>query len=167
MVSPQFRECLLDVYLAVHAAEAVFEVMLVRAQGAEQRYVLSTLLQGETEAKVVMRPLLSRLGLPITDSEGTSVGGAAAANQLSALPWTDRFDALGDMIRATYLPRYLELATLVTPEEDAEAAAIARFIGEHERAVLQLADNVAQGVPDPAAPLAALLHFPLVRPTLM
>ncbi|NML94113.1 hypothetical protein [Novosphingobium olei] len=167
MVSARFKECLLDVYLSVYAAEAVFEVMLVRAQDGEQRYILSTLLQAETEAKVVMRPLLTRLGLPITDSEGTSVGGAAAANQLSSLPWTDRFDALGDMIRATYLPRYLELATLVTPEEDAEAAAIARFMGEHEQAVLQVADNVVQGVPDPAAPLAALLHFPLVRPTLM
>ena len=79
----------------------------------------------------------------------------------------DRFDALGDMIRATYLPRYLELATLVTPEEDPQAATIARFMAEHERALLQLADNVVQGAPDPAAPVAALLHFPLVRPTLM
>jgi hypothetical protein len=57
------------------------------------------------------------------------------------------------------------LATLVSDEEDAEAARIARFMGDHERALVALSDNVAQGVDNPAAPAAAILHFPLVRPS--
>jgi hypothetical protein len=42
---------------------------------------------------------------------------------------------------------------------------IAAFMGEHERAVIALANNVVNGTPDPVAPLAALLRSPLPRPS--
>jgi len=164
MVSSLFRDCLLDVYLGEHAGEAAFEIMLAKAEDNEQRYVLGSLLQAETEGKALMRPLISRLGLPLLDVDGTSAGGAAAAEQINALPWQERFIALGEVVRTNYLPRYEELATLVSADEDAEAARIAQFMGDHERALVALADNVANGVANPAAPIAAILHFPLARP---
>lgn len=163
MVSHVFRECLLDVYLGEHAGEAAFEAMLSGAEDDEQRYVVGTLLQGETEGKVLMRPLLSRLGLPLLDLGNMAAGGASAGQQLSQLPWRERFGALAEVVRNNYLPRYEELATLVSAEEDAEAARIARFMGDHERALIAVAENVMQGIPDPAAPFAAILHFPLAR----
>jgi hypothetical protein len=83
---------------------------------------------------------------------------------LSNLPWVERFVALRSLVEANYLPRYVELATLVSVEEDREAARIAAFMGAHERALVKLAANVISGHDDPAAPVAALLHFPLPRP---
>lgn len=164
MVSSLFRECLMDVYFGEHAGEAAFEAMFTGAEDEEQRYVLGTLLQFETEGKALMRPLISRLGLPLFDAARSSAGGASAGEQLNALPWRDRFAALGDVVRTNYLPRYQELATLVAPDEDTEAERIARFMGDHERALVALADNIVQGVENPAAPVVALLHFPLARP---
>lgn len=164
MVSSKFQDCLQDVYFGEHAGEAAFEVMLARAEDTEQHYVLGTLLQAETEGKALMRPLVSRLGLPLLDQGGSSAGGASAAEQLNALPWRDRFAALAETVRTNYLPRYEELASLVTHDEDPEAAKIADFMGIHERTLIAVSENIVKGVADPAAPLAAILHFPLARP---
>ena len=164
MVSSLFRECLMDVYLGEHSGEAAFEVMLAAAENDEQRYVLGTLLQAETEGKAIMRPLISRLGLPLLDENAIGSEGIAAAESLNALPWRERFASMSEFVKANYLARYEELASLVTAEEDPEAAKIAAFMGDHERALIALSDNVANGVEDAAAPVAAILHFPIQRP---
>ncbi|MEE4361141.1 MAG: hypothetical protein V2I63_06410 [Pseudomonadales bacterium] len=83
---------------------------------------------------------------------------------MNSLPWAERFGAMRDLVTAHYLPRYEELASLVSADEDPEAARIAAFMGGHERALLTLAENVVAGVDDPAAPVVRLLHFPLPRP---
>jgi hypothetical protein len=163
MVSKLFRECLMDVYIA-ERGEAAFEVMLSHAEDDEQRYIFGTLLQAETEGKALMRPLISRLGLSLLDPGNTRAETAAAVAAFKELPWRERFVLLGESVRTTYLPRYEELATLVSADEDAQAAKIAQFMGDHERALLALANNVVGGVADPAAPVAAILHFPLMRP---
>ena len=164
MVSQLFRECLMDVYLGEHTGETAFELMLGAAEDDEQRYVLGTLLQAETEGKALMRPLVSRLGLPLFSESSADSDGVAAAEDLNALPWRERFATMNEFVKANYLARYEELATLVSLEEDAEAAKIAQFMGDHERALVALSDNVANGIDDPAAPVAAILHFPLSRP---
>jgi hypothetical protein len=164
MVSKLFRECLMDVYIAEHGGEAAFEVMLSHAEDDEQRYIFGTLLQAETEGKALMRPLISRLGLSLLDPGNTRAETGAAVAAFKELPWRERFVLLGESVRTTYLPRYEELATLVSADEDSQAAKIAQFMGDHERALLALANNVVGGVADPAAPVAAILHFPLMRP---
>ena len=164
MVTKAFRECLIDVYRGEVAGEAVFESMLGIAEGAEQQYVIGSMLQLETEGKAIIRPLLMRLGLSmLEDPEGRAAGSAGGA-QLNGLPWVERFAVVHETVRSNYLPRYLELATLVSPDEDREAARIAAFMGSHERAILASAANVMAGTADPVAPLVALLHFPLPRP---
>ncbi len=154
----------MDVYLGEHSGEAAFEVMLGAAEDDEQRYVLGTLLQAETEGKALMRPHIARLGLPLFDKSAVGSDGIAAAESLNALPWRERFASMNEFVKANFLARYEELASLVSADEDAEAAKIAQFMGDHERALIALGDNVAQGIDDPAAPVAAILHFPLPRP---
>jgi hypothetical protein len=164
MVTKAFRECLIDVYRGEVAGEAAFESMLGIADGAEQQYVVGSLLQFETEGKAIIRPLLMRLGLSMLEDPEGRAGGAAGGAQLNALPWVERFAILQEMVKANYLPRYLELATLVSRDDDPEAARVAAFMGLHEQAVVALAGNVMAGTADPVAPIAALLHFPLPRP---
>ena len=62
MVSQRFLDALLHVYHGEQFGEAVFETLLPQAEDEEQRYVLGTLLQLESEGKAVMRPMLSKLG---------------------------------------------------------------------------------------------------------
>jgi len=164
MISGLFKECLTDVYHGELAGEAAFGHMLGSAESAEQSYIMGTLFQFETEGKAILRPLLTRCGLPIQEDDEARAGGKSASEQMSALPWSERFAALHDLVKANYLPRYEELATLVSAEEDPEAARIAAFMGEHERALIALSANIVAGRSDPAAPVAALLHFPLPQP---
>ena len=162
MVTKAFQECLIDVYRGEVTGEAAFESMLGGADGVQETYVVGSLLQLETEGKAIIRPLLMRFGLSLIDPEGRAAG-AAGGEQLGSLAWVERFVALRDLVQATYLPRYLELATLVSPEDDHEAARVAAFMGTHERAVLEVAENIIAGHADPVGPVAALLHFPLHR----
>ncbi|HVM97813.1 MAG TPA: hypothetical protein VMT89_15565 [Candidatus Acidoferrales bacterium] len=164
MVTKAFCECLIDVYHGEVSGEGFFSGLLGAAEDVDQRYVAGSMLQFETEGKAIMRPLLMRLGLTILEDPEIRGGGAAAADALNAFPWGERFAALRNVVESTYLPRYLELATLVHADEDPEAARIATFMGTHERAVVSVGENVLLGRPDPVAPIAALLHFRLPRP---
>ena len=49
----------------------------------------------------------------------------------------------------------------VNPEEDPEAAELAEFAGAHERVILEVCENVVNGVLNPASPLDDFLHFPI------
>ena len=138
MVTKAFHECLIDVYRGEVSGEAAFESMLGTADGVQQQYVMGSLVQFETEGKAIIRPLLMRLGLSmLEDSEGRAAGAAGGA-QLGSLPWVERFAALRGLVEVNYLPRYLELGTLVSAEEDREAARIAAFMADararHRRA---------------------------------
>ena len=164
MATKEFQECLVDVYRGELTGEVAFERMLASAETDEQRYILGTMLQFETEGKAIIRPLLMRFGLPMLDAPDGRSDGAAASTQMNRLPWLERFGTMREIVKSNYLPRYEELATFITPEEDPEAARIASFMGDHERALVQLADNIISGAPNPAAPVAKLLHFPLPNP---
>ena len=163
MANQEFVECLSQVYQDEVTGEVVFETALSQAESAEQEYILGTILQFETEGKAMLRPLLSKFGLSLVEDDAAKEAAAAAAGQMNALTWTERFAAIRDIVKGTYLPRYEELATLVSEKEDTETARIAAFMGRHERAILELAENIVAGRPDPAAPVAALLHFPLPK----
>src|SRR5262249_3282948 len=77
-----------------------------------------------------------------------------------SLPWVERFVTLRSLVEANYLPRYLELGTLVSAEEDREAARIAAFMAGHERAGVERAGNVISGKGHPAAPGRGRLALP-------
>ena len=164
MVSQIFSEALLSVYHGEQFGEAVFESLLPEAENQEQSYILGSLLQLESEGKAVMRPVLTRLGLPLDENPDSRPRGLASAHALKEMPWRDMFAAMANGIRAKGLPQYEELATLVSAEEDGEAYELANFMGQHERAVLAVAENIAAGRLNPMAPVIEILHFPLTRP---
>ncbi len=161
MVSKVFLECLSDVYHDEQTGEAAFEAMLAIAEDDQQRYILASLMQLETEGKAIIRPTLMKYGISLMETPEVRTTASAAAGEINQLPWTERFGALADMVKNVYLPRYEELASLVTAEEDPEAFRIAQFMGDHERALVAASEKVATGQSDPMEPVVALLHFPL------
>lgn len=164
MVAKAFTECLADIYRGEVIGEAAFGGMLEVAADIQQRYILGSLLQLETEGKAIVRPLLLRLGLSLVESGEGRAAGLGAAARLNALPWSERFAALQEALRSKYLPRYLELSTLVAPDEDPEAARIAAFMARHEQALLAVAENIVSGKQNPVEPIVGLMHFPLPQP---
>lgn len=164
MVSQIFKECLADIYRGEQVGEAIFEVALQTAKTPEQRYIMGSLLQLETEGKTLVRPMLMKLGVPIDIEPEARTEGESVGKQLLEMPWEMQFAAMADGIEKTFLAKYEELAKLVTEEEDPEAYKLATFMGAHERAILAAAQNVVAGKPDPAAPVVDLLHFPLSQP---
>jgi hypothetical protein len=164
MVSRIFSDALLSVYHGEQFGEAFFESLLPNAENEEQRYILGSLLQLESEGKAVMRPVLTKLGLPLDEDPDSRPRGLAGAQTLSEMPWRDMFAAMATGIRAKGLPQYEELTTLVSAEDDSEAYALANFMGAHERAVLAVAENIAGGKPNPIEPVIEILHFPLTKP---
>src|SRR5262245_66313468 len=122
MAAKEVPECAVDLARGEGAGEAAFEAMLGNADGVQQRYVIGSLLQFETEGKAIIRPLLMRLGLSMLEDAEGRAGGAAGGAHLGSLPWVERFVTLRSLVEANYLPRYLELGTLVSAEEDREAA---------------------------------------------
>lgn len=163
MVGQEFLEALADVYHGEQFGEAFFEALLPHAEDDEQRYILGSLLQLETEGKAVIRPVLTKLRLSLDEDPGSRPQGVKSAEALREMPWTEQFAAMAAGIRAKGLPQYEELVTLVGADEDPEAFALADFMGKHERAILAASENIAAKRPDPIAPVVEILHFPLIR----
>ncbi len=164
MVSQIFKDCLSYIYRGEQVGEALFEVAFQTAKTPEQRYIMGSLLQLETEGKTLIRPMLMKLGVPIDVQPEARSEGEWAGNQLIEMSWEEQFAAMADGIEKTFLAKYEELAKLVTEEEDPAAYKLATFMGAHERAILTAAQNVVAGTPDPVAPVVDLLHFPLLKP---
>lgn len=163
MVDRAFREALLDVYHGEQFGEAFFVELLPHAVDRDQRYILGSLLQLEAEGQAIMRPVMTKLELPLNEHPGVRPLGKTRAEMLRDMSWTDQFSAMAAGIRAKGLPKYEELATLVSEDEDPEAFALAAFMGKHERAILEASENIASGRPDPIAPVIEILHFPLIK----
>ena len=161
MPNQRFRDSLLAVYHGEQFGEAVFESMLEQAADDEQRFIIGTLLQLETEGKAIVRPVLSGFGLSLKQNPDARARGKAGAQSLQDMSWTEKFASMAASIRARGLPQYEELATLVSVDEDPIAYRLALFMGRHERAILEASENVASGRMDPMAPVIEVLHFPL------
>jgi len=165
MVSDAFKDSLLGVYHGEQFGEAFFATLLQHAENNEQHFILGALLQLETEGKAKVRPLLARLGLPLHDDAKSIARGVSWAQTMRDTPWAEKFAAMADGIKAHGLPQYEALADMVAADDDAEAHQVALFTGAHERVILQVCENIAAGAPDPAAPLATFLDFPLTPPS--
>lgn len=164
MISQEFSKALVGVYNGEQSGEAFFNRLLPTAENQMQSYILGSLLQLETEGKLVMRPLMLKLGLPLADNENAMAEGASAAQAMMDMSWTDKFVAIVSIIREHGLPQYEALAGMVSAEEEKAAHDLALFMGEHERVILAAAENMVAGKKDPMAPLAKFLNFPLVAP---
>ena len=159
-MNKKFKECLLEVYLGEQAGEMIFESLLTAAEDNNQRYIFSNMLQLETEGKAIMRPLLVKLGIPIEENKPLRNQGLKISESFEELSFKEQFENIYQSVKNYYLPLYEELSVLVD-EEDSEASYIANFMGEHERSILLVAENIIQDKQNPVQPIRDLLRFPL------
>ena len=158
---PRFKECLLEVYHAEQTGEIIFESMLKHAQNNEERFILGSMLQLETEAKAIMRPTLVDLGLPIEEEVSIRRQGIAIGESFKEIPFLELIQNIEQSVKNIYLPQYEELEALVT-EEDTEYFKLAKFMGDHERALLLSTENINNNCNKPMKPVTEMLRFPIL-----
>ena len=159
-MNKRFKECLLDVYHAEQTGEVIFESMLRYAQNKEERFILGSMLQLETEAKAIMRPSLVQLELPIEEEKLSREQGIIIGESFKEMPFAELMQNIENSVRNIYLPQYEELETLIT-EEDSDYFKLAKFMGDHERALLLSAENINSNFEDPMKPVTEMLRFPI------
>ena len=159
-MNKRFKECLLDVYHAEQTGEVIFESMLRYAQNKEERFILGSMLQLETEAKAIMRPSLVQLELPIEEEKLSREQGIIIGESFKEMPFAELMQNIEQSVRNIYLPQYEELETLIT-EEDSDYFKLAKFMGDHERALLLSAENINSNFDDPMKPVTEMLRFPI------
>ena len=159
-MNKRFKECLLDVYHAEQTGEVIFESMLRYAQNKEERFILGSMLQLETEAKAIMRPSLVQLELPIEEEKLSREQGIIIGERFKEIPLAELMQNIEQSVRNIYLPQYEELETLIT-EEDSDYFKLAKFMGDHERALLLSAENINNNFDDPMKPVTEMLRFPI------
>ena len=167
MISGEFKESLLNIYHGEQFGEAFYATLLAEAEDESEKVILAALLQLETEGKARVRPLIVKFGLPAYDNPDSIAGGVKTAKRLAKETWQSKFAAMVDIIKEQGLPEYEGLWEKVSPEEDPEAAELAKFVGAHERVILEVCENVVNWVPNPASPLDDFLNFPIGAHTLM
>ena len=161
MISGEFKESLLSIYHGEQFGEAFYATLLAETDDENEKVILAALLQLETEGKARIRPFIVKYGLPACDDSNSIAGGVKTARRLVNEAWRDKFAAMVDIIKEHGLPEYEGLWGKVTPEDDPEAAELAKFVGAHERIILLVCENVVNGVPNPTSPLNNFLHFPI------
>ena len=159
-MNKKFKECLLEVYHSEQIGEMIFEYLLKYAQNKEERYVYGSMLQFETEAKAVMRPLLLKLDLPMGEEIVSRERGIEIGLSLKEIPFKELMKDVEKSIENHYLPLYEELESLAD-EEEAEECFVSKFMGDHERALLLTARNFLLDKNDSIKPITSMLRFPL------
>ena len=126
----------------------------------KKRDIYGSMLQFETEAKAVMRPLLLKLDLPIGEEIVSRERGIEIGLSLKEVPFKELMKDVEKSIENHYLPLYEELENLAD-EEEAEECFVSKFMGDHERALLLTARNFLLDKDDSIKPITSMLRFPL------
>ena len=156
----KFKECRLEVYHAEQAGEAIFELMLQYANNDRERFIFGSMLQLETEAKAIMRPTLVKLELPIEENPISREQGIKVGEVFREMPFNELIENIYSSVKNIYLPQYAELETLIT-EDDKECFELAKFMGDHERALLMASDNIIKENEAFMEPVTKMLRFPI------
>ena len=159
-MNAKFKECLLEVYHAEQAGEAIFELMLQYANNDRERFIFGSMLQLETEAKAIMRPTLVKLELPIQENPISREQGIKVGEVFREMPFNELIENIYSSVKNIYLPQYAELETLIT-EDDKECFELAKFMGDHERALLVASDNIIKENEAFMEPVTEMLRFPI------
>ena len=126
----------------------------------KKRDIYGSMLQFETEAKAVMRPLLLKLDLPIGEEIVSRERGIEIGLSLKEVPFKELMKDVEKSIENHYLPLYEELESLADKER-AEECFVSKFMGDHERALLLTAQNFILDKDDSIKPITSMLRFPL------
>ncbi len=103
-MNKKFKECLLEVYHSEQTGEMIFEYLLKYAKNKEERYIYGSMLQFETEAKAVMRPLLRKLDLPMGEQIVSRERGIEIGLSLKEVPFKELMKDVEKSIENHYLP---------------------------------------------------------------
>ena len=154
-----YHEEILAAYRGEIAGEALFSRLLERQDDGPTRHVLACMLQLETETKLRLRQLLSRLGLPLAEQAADQQAGRQWADALRAqhgAAWPAAFA----LQVADYALRYDALRDQAHP---ADGGAL-DYLAAHEHALQRALEALAgQAALDAADVVCALLHYPPVR----
>ena len=76
------------------------------------------------------------------------------------MPFNELIENIYSSVKNIYLPQYAELETLIT-EDDKECFKLAKFMGDHERALLAASDNIIKENEAFMEPVTEMLRFPI------
>jgi hypothetical protein len=136
--------------------------MVKNAKNKDELFIFGSMLQLETEAKVIMRPTLVKLDLSIEENPISRNQGLQIGDSFKNIPFQELIRNIAKSVKNIYLPQYEELETLVT-EEDWECYRLAKFMGDHERALLLASENIINQVDKPMTPVTDILRFPILN----
>ena len=159
-MNSKFKECLLEVYHAEQTGEIIFESMVRYAKNPNESFVFGSMLQLETEAKAIMRPTLVKLELPILENPISREQGIKVGEVFREMPFNELIENIYTSVKNIYLPQYAELETLIT-EDEKEGFELGKFMGDHERALLEASDNIIKENEAFMEPVTEMLRFPI------
>ena len=160
-MNQKFKDCLLEVYHAEQAGEIIFESLVKNAKNRYELFIFGSMLQLETEAKAIMRPTLIKLDLSIEENPISRNQGLQIGESFKNIPFQELIENIAQSVKNIYLPQYEELAKLVT-EEDEDCYRLAKFMGDHERALLLASENILKHQEKPMMPVTDILRFPIL-----
>jgi hypothetical protein len=146
----------------LYAAEILGEALATRwldlASDPDEKYKLSLFLQLESEAKVRLRPLLARHGIPLVEDEALRSDGAAAAAEFASRPWPEAMATLAELA-LPYAQRFQALVDVAPPED----VPLVMFMVDHEQSVMRMAEREAAGESVMDRELLVMLSYPIPR----
>jgi hypothetical protein len=149
--SAAYLQGVAEVYRGEILGEALFSRLAALSASNDRCYQFSVLLQLESEAKVRLRPLLTRLGLSVVEDGAARREGEARAERISAQPWPQTLREWTPWIENA-IRDYQALAR-EAPAEDQEAL---EYMVRHEQV---LAAFLAGELAEQGASLAPVLNF--------
>jgi len=147
-----------ELYAAEILGEALATHWLDLASDPNEKYKLSLFLQLESEAKVRLRPLLARYGIPLVENEALRSEAAAEAAELASRPWREAMAMLAELA-LPYAERFEALLD-AAPREDVP---LVLFMVDHERSVMRMAEREAAGESVMDRELLVMLAYPIPR----
>jgi hypothetical protein len=125
--------------------EAVYSALCAKAETADERVRMATLLQLETETKAWLRPHALALGISIEERAADREEGLKIAERLKALSWRQLWQALHHGLSAQVVPHFRALAVEAAARGDAREIALCRFMIEHEDAQVEFCRRTVAG----------------------
>ena len=157
MRTEAYLESVSSVYQGEVYGEALFSGLLASTDVPQRALQFASMLQMETEAKAMLRPLLMRLGISIVEQADARRRGDEDAARLARLPWGDFLEEFEREI-----VEYVECYRRIAEDAPVEDQAALWFMVEHERILGRFAVAEREGRSEDAlAVLNGPLRFPL------
>jgi hypothetical protein len=156
-----FKEALKEFYTNEVLGETIYSALFEAANEPHEKRKWATLLQLETETKAWLRPVLLAHGVGVEEHAADRQMVLSMAGGLFPLGWSEKMQALKGL-GEQLLPTYQGYADAAAARGEADAAAVCRYMVEHERAQGEFASRELAG--DGASslePINGFLKYPI------